>query len=106
MISNRSEFLELINSILPSVQKPGRYVGGEFNQVLKNWEQVEVKIALVFPDVYEIGLSNLGLAILYEIINNRVDALAERVYSPWLDMEEILRSRKLPLFSQLTIPEW
>lgn len=81
------------------VQKPGRYVGGEFNQVLKNWEETKVKIALVFPDVYEIGLSNLGLAILYEIINNRDDSLAERVFSPWLDMEERMRERKIPLFS-------
>ncbi len=99
MIRKRSEFIKNINSVLPLVQKPGRYVGGEFNQVFKNWDQIDVKIALVFPDVYEIGLSNLGLAILYEIINNREDALAERVYSPWLDMEERMRERKIPLFS-------
>lgn len=99
MISKRSEFIQKIDSVLSLVQKPGRYVGGEFNQVLKNWDQIEVKTALVFPDVYEIGLSNLGLQILYEIINNRKDALAERVYSPWLDMEERMRENKLPLFS-------
>ena len=99
MINKRSDFIQEINSVLPLVQKPGRYVGGEFNQVLKNWEEIEVKIALVFPDVYEIGLSNLGLSVLYEIINNREDVLAERVYSPWLDMEKRMRENNLPLFS-------
>ena len=88
-----------ICEILPLFQKPGRYVGGEFNQVIKKWDEIDTKIALVFPDIYEIGLSNLGLAILYEIINNRKDSLAERVYCPWLDMEKLMRAREIPIFS-------
>jgi len=81
------------------VRKPGRYVGGEWNQVVKPWDQVAARVALVFPDVYEIGMSNLGLAILYDILNREPDILAERVYAPWVDMEEAMREAGLPLFS-------
>ena len=88
-----------IERILLQVQKPGRYVGGEFNQVVKDWNKVNSHIALVFPDIYDIGLSNLGLAILYEEINNRHDALAERAYLPWHDMETGMRKAGIPLYS-------
>ena len=67
---------------LMKVQKPGRYVGGELNQVVKSWENTYLHIALVFPDIYDIGLPNLGLAILYDEINKRKDSLAERTYAP------------------------
>jgi radical SAM superfamily enzyme YgiQ (UPF0313 family) len=88
-----------LDKILLSVQKPGRYVGGELNSVNKNWEAIDVKVALAFPDIYDIGLPNLGLAILYEKINDRSDALAERTYLPWLDMEKVMREKKIPLYS-------
>jgi len=88
-----------LERILPLVEKPGRYVGGEFNSIVKNWQDVDTKIALVFPDIYDIGLSNLGLQILYELINNNPDMLAERAYSPWQDMEKMLREYDIPLYS-------
>lgn len=81
------------------VQKPGRYIGGEYNQIVKPWDKVPVHLALVFPDVYEIGMPNLGLAILYDIVNRLDFALAERAFSPWVDMEALLRKAKMPLFS-------
>jgi radical SAM family uncharacterized protein len=88
-----------LERILPTVQKPARYVGGELNQVVKEWASAETHVALVFPDVYDIGMSNLGLAVLYEIINARSDALAERAYSPWIDMEMAMRKARIPLYS-------
>ena len=88
-----------LEKILPTVQKPGRYTGGELNQVVKDWGDIDIKVALVFPDIYDIGMSNLGLAILYDLINQRPDALAERAFSPWTDMEAALRETKIPLFS-------
>lgn len=88
-----------LQSILPHVQKPGRYTGGELNQVIKDWTVIPTKIALVFPDIYDIGMSNLGLAILYELINHRPDVLAERAYAPWIDMEAIMRRENIPLYS-------
>jgi radical SAM family uncharacterized protein len=69
------------------------------NQVVKDWEQINTRVALVFPDIYDLGMSNLGLAILYEILNQRADTLAERVYAPWTDMEAALRQAEIPLFS-------
>ena len=99
-MSNSPENIEAsLERILPQVQKPGRYVGGEFNQVIKPWDKITTHLALAFPDIYNIGLPNLGLAILYDLINQRSDALAERVYSPWSDMEEHLRQENIPLFS-------
>jgi radical SAM family uncharacterized protein len=97
--THRNCLVNRINEILPLVQKPGRYVGGEFNQVVKEWGNIETHTALVFPDTYEIGLPNLGMTILYEIINGRVDSLAERVYCPWSDMEKLMRENNLPIFS-------
>jgi radical SAM family uncharacterized protein len=84
---------------LLTVKKPGRYVGGELNQVSKPWESVKTRIALLFPDIYDLGMSNLGLAILYDLLNQRADLLAERVYCPWTDMETAMRRDDVPLFA-------
>ena len=91
--------VKLPYEILQKVLKPARYTGGEFNSVKKNWAEVDCKIALALPDVYEVGMSNLGLAILYNILNKREKILCERVYAPWIDMEEEMREKNLPLFS-------
>jgi radical SAM family uncharacterized protein len=99
MVLTPAEINAKLERILPIVQKPARYVGGELNQVVKDWSAIETHIALVFPDIYDIGMSNLGLAILYELINDRPDALAERVYNPWTDMEAELRQAGIPLYS-------
>jgi radical SAM family uncharacterized protein len=85
--------------ILPRVRKPGRYTGGELNQVLKDWDQIDVHVALAFPDIYDLGMSNLGLAILYDILNQLDDVYAERVYLPWVDMEAAMREEGIPLYS-------
>ena len=96
---NPVEIEQKLDRILPTVQKPARYTGGELNQVVKDWNEVDTHVALVFPDIYDIGMSNLGLAILYELINDRPDALAERAYTPWLDMETAMRKAGIPLYS-------
>ena len=88
-----------MDNILPFIQKPGRYVGGEYNRIKKDWESVKSRIALVFPDIYDLGLPNLGIMILYEEINKRSDALCERAYIPWLDMEQAMRDNEIPLYS-------
>jgi len=90
---------QVLDRILPGVQKPGRYTGGEFNSVVKDWDTTEVKVALAFPDVYDLGMSNLGLAILYDILNKEARVLAERVFVPWPDMEAAMRKAGLPLYS-------
>ena len=84
---------------LMHIEKPARYIGGEYNSVKKNHDAVDVRIALAFPDVYEVAMSHLGLKIIYSVINKRNDALAERVYAPWVDMEALMKEKKLPLFS-------
>ena len=89
----------LFEELLDKVEKPGRYTGKEFNEIVKEEDKSTVKIALVFPDLYEIGMSSLGFKILYEIINKRDDALAERVFSPAIDMEKLLREQQIPIFS-------
>lgn len=88
-----------LEAILPTVRQPARYIGGEWNSIVKNWAGARSRVALAFPDTYELGMSNLGLAILYDAVNKRADALAERVYAPWLDMAQAMRSAGLPLFS-------
>lgn len=88
-----------LKRILPRVTKPGRYVGGEYNSVVKDWDATDFKVALAFPDIYDLGMSNLGIMILYEQINNQPDMLAERVFSPWLDMEDHMRAEGIPLYS-------
>lgn len=99
MVITPAEIKLKLERILPTVQKPARYTGGELNQVVKNWDGIETHVALVFPDIYDIGMSNLGLAILYELINQRPDTLAERVYNPWIDMEAAMRRAGIPLYS-------
>ncbi|MFN2121454.1 MAG: TIGR03960 family B12-binding radical SAM protein [Anaerolineales bacterium] len=88
-----------LERILLHVQKPGRYVGGEYNVSAKPWDSAALKVALVFPDIYDIGISNVGLKILYDGINQRADALAERAYAPWSDMETCMRENGIPLYS-------
>lgn len=88
-----------LTKVLTKVQKPGRYTGGELNQVVKDWEAIDTKVALVFPDIYDIGMSNLGWFILYDILNKRPDTLAERSFAPWSDMEDAMRQSGLPLYS-------
>ena len=88
-----------LDRILLKVQKPGRYVGGELNSVQKDWDAVQTKVAFVFPDIYDIGVSNVGLKILYDQVNQREDALAERAYAPWTDMEALMREHAIPLYT-------
>jgi radical SAM family uncharacterized protein len=99
MVSTSSEIQARLQRILPTVRKPGRYTGGELNQVVKDWDNISTRVALIFPDIYDLGMSNLGLAILYDILNQREDTLAERVFAPWIDMEAALRQAEIPLFS-------
>ena len=91
--------LHQLEKILYHVEKPGRYVGGEHNQILKDWDLVRTHVCLVFPDIYDIGQPNLGLAILYDILNQPPDILAERAFAPWHDLEAQLRENNIPLFS-------
>ncbi|MCX6022874.1 MAG: TIGR03960 family B12-binding radical SAM protein [Chloroflexi bacterium] len=88
-----------LDDILHRVQKPARYTGGEWNSVVKDWDTAKVRVALTYPDIYEIGASNNGLQLLYNDINSRPDMLAERCYTPWLDMDAELRKAGIPLFS-------
>jgi len=88
-----------LEHILHKVGKPARYTGGEWNSVVKDWNAVDIKIALAFPDTYEIGMSNLGLAILYDIVSRISDFAAERVYAPWVDMEAEMRKEGIALYS-------
>jgi len=97
--SSPEQIQRSLERILPTVQKPGRYSGGELNQVVKGWDQVPLRVLLAFPDVYDLGMSNLGLAILYDILNRQPDVLAERAFSPWPDMEAAMRSSGIPLYS-------
>ena len=84
---------------LLQVEKPGRYVGGEYNSVVKDWSSAAIKVALAFPDIYDLGMSNLGIMNLYHQVNMQPDMLAERVFSPWLDMEAIMRRHGIPLYA-------
>jgi len=90
---------KLEREVLPLVSRPGRYVGGERNVSTKNVDDAELTFLLAFPDVYEIGMSHLGLRVLYDILNRRDEIAAERVFAPWTDMEALLREKNLPLFS-------
>ena len=91
--------LALSDDILMRVDKPARYIGGEFNSVMKDPDSVEIRFAMCFPDVYEIGMSPLGIAILYDMFNEREDTWCERVYSPWVDLDQIMLDNKIPLFA-------
>jgi len=87
------------NDILYQVTKPARYTGGEWNSRVKDWDKTPIRIALSYPDLYEIGMSNIALPILYEILNRQPDVLAERVFAPWRDMEAVMKTAGIPLFS-------
>ncbi|MFQ5491642.1 MAG: TIGR03960 family B12-binding radical SAM protein [Phycisphaerae bacterium] len=89
------------DELLPFVQQPGQYIGGEVNQLVRpgDWDQAEVKVAMAFPDTYTIGMSHLGCQILYWLCNHTPGVCAERVYCPWRDAEECMRQRKIPLFT-------
>ena len=90
---------QLLDRILPTVQKPARYTGGEFNEIKKNPEDVRVRVAFCFPDTYEIGMSNLGMRILYGVMNQMDGVWCQRVFAPWGDMEQVMREKKLPLWA-------
>jgi len=89
----------VLDRILPRVKTPGQYAGGERNQIRKDHASVDLKVALAFPDTYTIGMSHLGLQILYHMLNSRDDIVAERVFAPWIDMDDELRKRDIPLYT-------
>ena len=91
--------LALNDEILLKIEKPARYIGNEVNSVMKNKNEVDVRFAMCFPDVYEIGMSHLGIQILYDMFNQREDVWCERVYSPWLDLHKIMKEEQIPLFA-------
>ena len=90
---------DTIHRILQTVQKPARYLGGEYNQIVKDKSEVGVRVAFCFPDTYEIGMSNIGMRILYGVMNEMPDVWCERVFAPWGDMEDALRAHHLPLWA-------
>ena len=91
--------LALNDEILLSIEKPARYIGGEVNSVMKDAGKVDIRFAMCFPDVYEIGESHLGIKILYDMFNRREDVWCERVYSPWMDLDKVMREKDIPLFA-------
>lgn len=91
--------LALQDEILMQVEKPARYIGNEVNAVMKSKEEIAIRFAMCFPDVYEIGMSHLGIQILYDMLNGFEDVWCERVYSPWVDLDQIMRKEKIPLFA-------
>ena len=91
--------LALRDEILLQIDKAARYIGGEVNAVMKNKDDVDIRFAMAFPDVYEIGMSNLGMMILYDMFNKRDDVWCERLFSPWTDLDKIMREEKIPLFT-------
>ena len=96
-MNNLRNYVE--ENILSSVETPGQYIGGEWNSIIKNHNDVDVTIALAFPDTYTIGMSHLGIQILYGLLNERCDTVCERVFAPWPDMEDALRKHNVPLYS-------
>ena len=101
MLTTPRQISRALDRVLHTVTQPARYTGGELNTIVKDWAipKIRSKIALAFPDIYELGGSNLGLMILYDLINKREDLLAERVYCPWNDFEAVMRREGIPLFS-------
>lgn len=91
--------LALNDEILLKIEKPARYIGNEVNSVMKDKDKVDIRFAMCFPDVYEIGMSHLGIQILYDMFNRREDVWCERVYSPWTDLDQIMREQHIPLFA-------
>src|SRR5215468_9698559 len=98
-MENYLKYRAELDAILPLVEKPARYVGGEWNAIRKSPSELDARIALCFPDTYEIGMSHLGLKILYSLLNRHEGWAAERVYAQWPDMEEKLRASAIPLLS-------
>ncbi len=88
-----------LDNILYQVTKPARYTGGEWNSIVKDWDKTPIKICLIYPDLYEIGMSNMALPILYELLNSQPDVLCERAFAPWPDMDTAMRKTGIPLFS-------
>ena len=88
-----------LEALLPHVQKPIQYVGGELNSTVKDWDACDVRWALMYPDAYEVGLPNQGVMILYEVLNEREGVLAERTYSVWPDLEALMREHRVPQFT-------
>ncbi|MHC4988502.1 MAG: hypothetical protein ACYTFX_08430 [Planctomycetota bacterium] len=101
MIHKEIQYVKNVVSreFLPFVRRPGRYIGGEINQVVKDLSGCDVRVGLCFPDIYEIGMSYLGTEILYSILNGLDGVAAERVFAPWFDAEEIMRAKNIPLFT-------
>ena len=91
--------LALSDDILLKIEKPARYIGNEVNSIMKDKEQIAIRFAMCFPDVYEIGMSHLGIQILYDMFNRFEDTWCERVYSPWPDLDAVMRERHIPLFA-------
>ena len=91
--------LALPEEILLSIQQPARYIGGEVNMVKKDPSTVDIRFAMCFPDVYDIGMSHLGIQILYDMFNKYEDVYCERVYSPWSDLDKVMREKHIPLFA-------
>ncbi len=91
--------LALSDEILLTVEKPARYIGNEINMVVKNLDKIDIRFCMCFPDVYEIGMSHLGIQILYDMFNKREDTYCERVYSPWVDLDKIMKEKQIPLFA-------
>ncbi len=91
--------LALSDEILLQIEKPARYIGGEVNSVMKDKKAIDIRFCMCFPDVYEVGMSHLGIQILYDMFNKREDTWCERVYSPWVDLDKILREKQIPLFA-------
>jgi len=91
--------LALSDDILMTVDKSARYIGNEFNSIIKDKNNIDIRFAMCFPDVYEIGMSHLGIQILYQLLNNREDTWCERVYSPWPDLHQVMKERHIPLFA-------
>ncbi|EGW38383.1 TIGR03960 family B12-binding radical SAM protein [Desulfosporosinus sp. OT] len=94
-----AEVRRQVERFLPKVLKPSRYLGSEWNAIRKDWEQTEVHMAFAFPDVYEVGMSHLGTRILYHLVNSYPEFLCERAFTPWVDMEEMMRERNIPLYA-------
>ena len=88
-----------LEPLLPLVRKPVQYVGGEVNSTVKEWDETDVRWALLYPDAYEVGVPNQGIAILYEVLNEQAGVLAERTYSVWPDLEALMRERGVPQFT-------
>jgi len=88
-----------LNNILYQVTRPARYTDHEWNSIVKDWDKTAIRVALIYPDLYEIGMSNMALPILYDLLNRQPDVLAERAFAPWVDMEAALRQENIPLFS-------